>query len=156
MNHILVKTLSKKDIYIVQNLDERSGNDLEQWLDDEGYSYGIFLDENLIGYCSIGYANDICNAIETYPGKTEESLLLNDVYILPEYRGHKYGLTLIKEAIRLKSEFEGCNELIFCQPICSQLHNYYKTLGFQVINTFCMVKPTKRNLEIEKDEVEFT
>ena len=135
-----IRNLAEEDRDQVERLDELSGFCLEQWLDDEGYGYGIFVGKELIGYCSIGYADDICATIEKYPEKTPDSLLLSDVYVIPTYRNKGYGTQLIAEAISLRHQYDGHEEIVFCEPIHEGLIKFYGNLGFTEIGEMCMVK----------------
>lgn len=142
-NNIYVRSLNEKDTLKVQMMDEASGNCLEQWLDSYAYAYGIFKDNELIGYCSIGYADDIRDLIDNYPGKTDDSLLLSDVFVDFDFRHQGYGTYMIKEAIKLRHKYDGYNELVFCEPMHPGLIDFYKNLGFIEIGKLCMVIPIK-------------
>lgn len=88
-NIISIRPFKKSDFVMVEAMDERSGNDVAQWVNDledgdsNDYSWGVFLEEELIGYCTIGYADDLGDRVRTYPGYSIDSLILSDVYVKP-------------------------------------------------------------------------
>ena len=127
---IFVRDLNTLDAYAIQEIEKKSGAYLEDWLDIENFVFGIFKNDTLIGHCSIGYADDISQNIDNYPGKTADSLLLGNVYILPEHRNKGYGSLMLKEAIRFRHEYDKYNELVFCQPLHEGLYTFYENLGF--------------------------
>ena len=97
-----VNLLSIKDLQSVRSMDASSGFQVEQWLEDNSeYAWGIFKNgtDELIGYCTIGYADDVGDTIERHPEHTNDSLLLSDVYIDPQFRNKGYGVKLITEVI---------------------------------------------------------
>lgn len=134
----IIRSLNEKDREQVEILDELSGNYLSQWLDGEGYAWGIFIGKELIGYCSIGYADDVCSVIENYEGYTCDSLLLSDVYIKKEYRRQGYALKLIDKAIRERTKLE--KELVFLTLLYDNLSYLYKQVKFKSINNYIMVR----------------
>lgn len=70
---IIVRPFRYTDLKDVLKMDDESGNYVSQWVKDlEGeddnyndYSWGIYIDNELAGYCTIGYADDVCPVIET-------------------------------------------------------------------------------------------
>lgn len=132
---LLVRPLTVHDLKQVEVMDEMSGNGVSQWVCDlaEGelndYSWGMFFGDEMIGYCTIGGADDVCDEIEEYPGYNYNSLLLSDVYIKPEYRGNGYGLKMVDEAIKKRTENE--KELVFITLLHDGLSRFYEKIGFQ-------------------------
>lgn len=64
---ITCRPLTHQDYRHTIHLDNLSGNELAQWIthpedDDLEYAHGIFLDDNLIGYCSVGCADVLSSA----------------------------------------------------------------------------------------------
>lgn len=141
---LTVRPITKKDLEQVRTLDDESGNCLSQWVEDleeneiSSYAYGIFLHDFLIGYCSIGYADDMARSIEEHPLHTNDSLYLSDVYIRPEYRKNGYALKMIKEALHMANQN---NEAVFLTVLYDDLGRLYSKLGFKFIdNNGNMVK----------------
>lgn len=84
-----VKLLTMKELHSVRFMDVVSDFYVEQWLEENtDYAWGIFKNETdeLMGYCTIGYADDTSDIIEKHPEHTDDSLLLSDVYIKPQFR----------------------------------------------------------------------
>lgn len=134
-----VRTLNENDMISVIQLDDLSGNYLEQWIEDnEDYSWGLFLDNVLIGYCSTGYADDCGRIIETYNGYTHDALLLGDVFIIPEFRHKGYATYFIEEVLKLRNPND--KELVFLMYMYDSLKKFYEKMGFQHIEDNVMVR----------------
>ena len=138
---IIVRPFTYSDLKDVIKMDDESGNYVSQWVKDlEGeddnyndYSWGIYIDNKLAGYCTIGYADDVCPVIENHPLHDNESYLLSDVYMKPEYRHHGYGLKLITETI--KGRFAKEEKLpVFLQVFYDDLKYFYNKAGFEWIH----------------------
>ncbi len=129
---LVVRSLNEEDFDIVKALDERSGNSLADMMDCDDYGFGLFKDDVLIGYCSVGGADVYEDDIENYPGYTDDSLLLGDVFVVPEEAGKGFGSILVDEAIKLATENN--KELVFCPLLDNNLVNFYEKLGFKVID----------------------
>ena len=94
------KLLTEKDRLATQILDKLSGFFVEQWIEDNtDYAWRFFINNTLVGYCTTGCADDCPDIIETHPSYTVDSLLISDVFILPEYRHNHFGSQMIVEAI---------------------------------------------------------
>lgn len=62
-----VKLLTMKELHSVRFMDVVSDFYVEQWLEENtDYAWGIFKNETdeLMGYCTIGYADDTSDIIE--------------------------------------------------------------------------------------------
>lgn len=136
LNPLTIKPLTENDRPAVQALDELSNDYVEQWLEDnEDYAWGAFLDGKLIGYCTTGYADNCGDAIEKHPKHGCDSILLSDVFILPEYRRKKYATMMIKEALDLRHQCDGNpNENVFLTVLYDGLAALYEPLGFTFID----------------------
>lgn len=74
-NAISVKLLTVKDSRVVRSLDFISCFSVEEWLDDNtDYAWGIFKNDELIGYCTIGIADDMDAIVESHPEHTVDAL----------------------------------------------------------------------------------
>lgn len=127
---IYTRALTCSDSEIVSQLDEQSGNYVGEWLDDKDYAYGIFLNDLLVGYCTIGGADCQQGVIEEHKNYNQYAYLLSDVFVLPEYRKYGLGSELIKEAIRLKRFVEGYN-VIYIVIMEEKLFHFYNLIGFR-------------------------
>ena len=147
-NELTIRPLTYQDNQEIQNLDDMSGNDVAQWFQEEDdycedYAYGLFLNNRLIGYCTIGGADDCPLMIAKHELYNYNALLLSDVYVLPEYRNKSFGLQLIIKAIQLKREQE--NEPVFLTLLYDSLSNFYEKAGFiwcEDSKSYAMIKPT--------------
>ncbi len=124
-----------------ENLDKLSGLSLthvEDWYDDcNDYHFGCFHYGELVGCCTIGGADayDVAGNDEVihHPLYTEDSFLLSDVYIKPDFRNRGAGSTMIKQAIAWKRKNEG-NKAVFIDVMESDLFSFYEKLGFVTVS----------------------
>lgn len=150
---LFIKPLSKEHLLAVETMDDMSGNYVLQWLEDnEDYAWGLFAEERLVGYCSIGRADDCREEIEGYPGYTYDSLLLSDVFVLPEYRGQGFGSFMVNEAVKLRTEED--KQLVFLTVMYDRLSQFYEKIGFLWVGNGVMVRD-ERPFEVRKFEVDF-
>ena len=134
-----VRPLSENDRIQVKNMDQLSGFCVEQWIDAVDFAWGIFKDDNLIGYCTIGIADDADPLVEEHEAyKADSSLLLSDVFILPEYRNHGYGSQMIKESIETRWKMDGEKNTVYLHAMGvtgdlsydEKLKSFYEKIGF--------------------------
>lgn len=124
----------------VKTMDQMSGFCMEQWLDDNvDFAWGLFHNDKLIGYCSIGIADDADPLVEEHEAyKEDSSLLLSDVFILPEYRNHGYGSQMIKESIETRWKMDGEKNTVYLHAMGvtgdlsydEKLKSFYEKIGF--------------------------
>lgn len=124
----------------VKTMDQMSGFCMEQWLDDNvDFAWGLFHNDKLIGYCSIGIADDTEPLIEGHEAyKEDSSLYLSDVFILPEYRNQGYGSQMIKESIETRWKMDGEKNTVYLHamgitgdlPYDEKLKSFYEKIGF--------------------------
>lgn len=138
---ITVRPFTYDNLKDVIAMDNESGNCVHQLVEDlkdtdndwNDYSWGIYVDNILAGYCTIGYADaDVWDAIENHPLHNENSYLLSDVYVKPEYRHHGYALALIKETIKGRFIKEN-KQPVFLETFNERLSCLYEKAGFEVI-----------------------
>ena len=154
---IIVRPFTYSDLKDVIKMDNESGNYVSQWVKDleyedsnyNDYSWGIYVDNILAGYCTIGYADDVCSVIENHPLHDDEAYLLSDVYIKPDYRNKGYGLQLIIETI--KGRFAKEEKLpVFLQVFNDDLKYFYRKAGFEYIpdkdDYSCMIYNPNKHL----------
>ena len=145
MNHnikgIYVYPLSEDNQILVQTMDQMSGFCVEQWLNDNiDFAWGIFHDEKLIGYCTIGIADDTDDPlIEGHVAyKEDSSLLMSDVFILSEYRNQGYGSKMVKESIETRWKMDNEKNTVYLQAMGNtgdlsydeKLKSFYEKIGF--------------------------
>ena len=94
---IVVRPFTAEDLFEVTEMDNCSGNDVRHTVEEleykeiNDYSWGIFVNDVLVGYCTIGYADGVGDKIENHPLHGDDAYLLSDVYIKPEFRNKGYG-----------------------------------------------------------------
>lgn len=132
---IKIRSLTEDDVKEVSFLDDLSDNGVASMVDCEDYAWGIFVDKELIGYCTIGGAD--VGDYEKEDEWTYDSLLLSDVFICPEYRGNGYAKLLINEALK---QANPDNEPVFLKVLDDRLASLYESLGFKYLHDGTMVK----------------
>lgn len=121
-----VKNLRKENLACIKKLDEMSDFCVAQWLEedeDADNCFGIFYDEELIGYCTLGYASGAID-IET---KCDD-VLLSDVYIKEEWRHMGFGSKMIREVI------EGLEDDCYLTFLCDESEKFYYSFEFEKVS----------------------
>lgn len=131
-----IKSLNISNIREVEVLDKESGNNLSIALEDVDYVWGIFDCNKLIGYCSVGYADNCGKVIDSYKSDNNDALLISDVFILEHYRNKGYGTELLKDVIKKNRDDK---QLIFVMLLDKSLSHFYKQIGFVNIDDYTMV-----------------
>lgn len=132
--NLTIRPFVFRDYENVKELDALSQNDVStvvrdlEGCEENDYSWGIFLKECLIGYCTLGYADAMEDVLIEHPQYSDDALLLSDVFIKKEYRGSGYALLMVKTVIEKRREAE--NEPVFLALLDDALSNFYKKLGF--------------------------
>ena len=136
METATTKPLGKSDAATISELDKLSGFHVLEWVEDfSGWndeSWGLYLGGKLIGYCTIGYADNECPVITDHELWTPDSYQLSDVFILPAYRHRGYGSKMVKEAIKGRYVSEG-KRPVFLQVLNAKLQAFYRMIGFYEI-----------------------
>ena len=136
METVITKPLGESDIAAISELDRLSGFHVLEWAEDlsewNNESWGVYLNDELIGYCTIGYADDECPVITDHELWTPDSYQLSDVFILPTYRHRGYGSKMVKEAIRGRYVSEG-KRPVFLQVLNVKPQTFYRAVGFSEI-----------------------
>ncbi len=93
----------------------------DMFFEDEpqDYAYGIFLNNELIGYCTIGSA-------DFYKQAKSDDELLSDVFVREEYRNNGYASKLITYVLKQHDKHD-----IFADVWFDNLEPFYKTFGFK-------------------------
>lgn len=158
---VKIRELTQDDYDTVVDIDNSSGFHLRQWIsdyespdDNNGYAWGVEINGALIGYCTIGGADDVCETIENYKSYNHSyDLLLSDVFIYPNYRHKNYGTTMIKEAISMRLTIEPNCMNIFCEPMNFNLYTFYEKCNFESIGD-CMVAKANKFKILEYEDIE--
>lgn len=128
-----IRSLFSCDADQVRTMDEASGFCLEQWLDDDEYGWGILYQNKLIGYCSVGGADDVGKDITDDPDyNSYDSLLLSDVYVDPEYRHQGVGTYMLSKVL---SKVQSECITVYCYPSSYDLESFYEGVGFVLTDT---------------------
>lgn len=113
-----------KDAAQIKEIDSEGEFEIFEFIEDmleedkQDYAYGIFLNDSLIGYCTIGGADEIDNA-------ECDDELLGDVYIRENYRGQGYGKQLVEYVLSQHSEHS-----IYADILYDELEHFYEPFGF--------------------------
>ena len=148
-----VRALKYDDLEQVIEMDEVSGFCLEQWVkaleneDDNDYSYGIFDGDRLVGYCTIGIADDAVSIIENDPDYvSDHSLMLSDVYIDADYRHRMVGLQLLAEALNMRVE----DETVYLEMRYNKLYDFYRKVGFEPVKSHVLKRVMRKDSILTK------
>lgn len=119
-----IRNLRLVDFTQAQFFEDIFGYDLSSLKDDEDndYSFGFFLDEQLIGVATVGGADVVSD--EFYL-----DYLLSDVGIHPDYQGQGYGYQFIEGLLK---DYEDRN--VFADIMDNSLFGFYKKLGFVFVD----------------------
>lgn len=134
---IVVRRLMESDAKAVDAMDDVSFFYVAQWLDGD-IAWGIFDNQKLMGYCTLGCADcceDLYGEDEDF---TDYAYVLSDVYVNRKYRHHGYGKELIQNAIRETRQQDSSNECVYLSPMNDYVAKWYETLGFQRIENNAM------------------
>lgn len=133
---LVTRNFTDDDRPQIRGIDDLSGDYVEEWIESDG-SFGIFNDEELVGYLTLGYADDCGPVIENHPAHTIDSCMLSNVYVRKEFRGMGLGQRMIDEAINV------VDETVYLSFIHDKLQSFYEKLGFELIEDYHMVKVKK-------------
>ena len=113
---------------------------IEEWLFDKEKAEVIFA---VVDHKKIGFALFFHN-FSTFLGRA--GLYLEDLYIMPEYRGHGYGKAMIKELARIAVE-RGCGRLEWwCLDWNQSSIDFYLSLGAKAMDEWTVYSITGESL----------
>lgn len=113
---------------------------IEEWLFDKEKAEVIFA---VVDHKKIGFALFFHN-FSTFLGRV--GLYLEDLYIMPEYRGHGYGKAMIKELARIAVE-RGCGRLEWwCLDWNQSSIDFYLSLGAKAMDEWTVYRITGESL----------
>lgn len=113
---------------------------IEEWLFDKEKVEVIFA---VVDHKKIGFALFFHN-FSTFLGRA--GLYLEDLYIMPEYRGHGYGKAMIKELARIAVE-RGCGRLEWwCLDWNQSSIDFYLSLGAKAMDEWTVYRITGESL----------
>lgn len=144
---VKIRSLTEDDIKEVSLLDDLSDNGVVDMIDCEDYAWGIFVEKELIGYCTVGGAD--VGDYEDEAEWTYDSLLLSDVFICPEYRGNGYAKLLINYALK---QANPDNEPVFLKVLDDRLATLYESLGFKYLHDGTMVNVFSKETQSSLDD----
>lgn len=114
---------------------------LEKWLFDEGKAEVIFANS---GDVEVGFALFFHN-FSTFLGRA--GIYLEDLYVMPEYRGMGYGKALLKQLARIAVE-RGCGRFEWwCLDWNKPSIDFYRSLGAVPMNDWTVYRLTGKTLE---------
>lgn len=132
----LVRALTFSDKALIERMDKLSGNDVSQWFNDvddyaEDYAYGIFRGDKMVGYCTIGGADDCGKMIKNHALYSYDALMLSDVYVKPSYRKLGVGTQLVTTVVVNKLYTNGIDTIIYLTVLYDRLGKFYQKVGFK-------------------------
>lgn len=114
---------------------------IEEWLFDKEKAEVIFA---VVDHKKIGFALFFHN-FSTFLGRA--GLYLEDLYIMPEYRGHGYGKAMIRELARIAVE-RGCGRLEWwCLDWNQSSIDFYLSLGAKAMDEWTVYRLTDDDFE---------
>jgi GNAT superfamily N-acetyltransferase len=138
--NIKVRPIKPCDFMYVKLMDNESGNNVYDMVKDyeedecNDYAYGIFADDELIGYCTVGYAEGIYPELEKDNVCGPEDLCLSDVYVKEKYRRHGYGTMMVQKTIELEHKNAPNAKTVFATIFDNKLIRFYAKAGFTFLN----------------------
>lgn len=121
-----------KDGDHVKTLDKLSGMHASKTItdecDSEASTYGVFKETELIGYCSLNYA-DACD-FDDLEEWNDDARYLTNVFIKEEYRGRGYGLKLVSQCIENLNKPE---QPVFLSLLNIELQTFFEKMGFREV-----------------------
>lgn len=137
-----VRCLKMSDKEDLKKLDEESGLQLSDWIedDDSDYVWGILKGQQLIGCLSIGEVCDF-EYVEKLEIYEQGDLMLSDVYIKKDFRGNG----LCQKMINFVLDFYKLSvDNVFLTIISENLSYLYEKCGFKLVDEdYLMVHSTK-------------
>lgn len=113
---------------------------IEEWSFDKEKAEVIFA---VVDHQKIGFALFFHN-FSTFLGRA--GLYLEDLYIMPEYRGHGYGKAMIKELARI-AVTRGCGRLEWwCLDWNQPSIDFYLSLGAKAMDEWTVYRITGESL----------
>lgn len=113
---------------------------IEEWLFDKEKAEVIFA---VVDHKKIGFALFFHN-FSIFLGRA--GLYLEDLYIMPEYRGHGYGKAMIKELARI-AVTRGCGRLEWwCLDWNQPSIDFYLSLGAKAMDEWTVYRITGESL----------
>ncbi len=126
---VFVGPLTVADEEAVRRLDALSRNDVCSCLDADGFVWGVYVDSELVGYCTMGGAEDYegCNSWNS------NALCLCDVFVDEKHRGKGYASLLVQEVI---SQCAKNGENVFITLLDDYLVSFYAPFGFRLLDIY--------------------
>lgn len=121
---VVTRPLEMRDAEQIKQIDAEGDFEIYDFIEDmleegaQDYAYGVFLGDVLVGYCTIGGADEIEEA-------ECDDELLGDVYVKEEYRSKGYAHKLVEYALSEHSEHS-----IYADILYDELEAFYADFGF--------------------------
>lgn len=131
---LIIRLIGRSDLSDVAEMDARSGFSVFDLLKDKepdeftDYAYGAFLAGKLIGYCTVGGAEEYA----CFKQYRDGDLCLSDVWVDEEYREKHVGSLLVTYAIRM--EYQDVRRNVFATILNDADFPFYASLGFSTLN----------------------
>lgn len=142
LDNLTVRLLNEKDLKKVRQMDDMSGNYVQEWLDEnEDFAWGIFLKDKLIGYCTTGCADCDKETFGDYDGFSDDAIILSNVYVRRVFRGRGIATKMINEVLDKRNPND--EECVFLTVLYDDLYRFYSKLGFKWLDeseSYAMVK----------------
>lgn len=142
----MIRNLTQKDIKEVLEFEKDADFSIGRYLENEDYVWGYYLNNKLIGACTIGGAEG-WNEIKESKYYSDTSLLLSEVNIIPGCRGKRHGQQMVAEALQAYMNKGHRKENVFIDMLEPSLKHFYQKLGFIEAfadDKYIMVLPYKK------------
>lgn len=144
---VQIKSLDETDRAQVEFLDAMSENNVADMLDSDGYGWGIFREDRLLGYCTIGGVEGTEHQkIAEELDEVSTSRTLSDVYIHPYCRGLGLGSILISNLFQHVILPDNISK-VFCTIFNERQYNFYERLGFRELDGGILYHSCKEETE---------
>lgn len=129
---VTVVKLKQENAIDVIKLDDITGNNVSEWLDSD-MCYGLYRNRELIGYLTLGYADDCGDIIENHPQHHFDARVLSNVYIKTKYRNKGFAYYMIHTALL------NIKDTVFLTLIFDDLVSFYEKLNFEIVEDNVMI-----------------
>lgn len=125
-----IRSLNENDRKQVEEIDQFSCRDVASMIDSVDYAWGVFKNDELIAYCTMGGADEL--------DVEDGAWLLSDLYVKEEYRNQGYASQLIDYVI--EENVPNHDHSVYLVCLDERLINFYENLGFKHLEDGFMVK----------------
>lgn len=133
IENVVIRALRYEDRYDIREIDRVGDFQILDFVNDilldakesnseQDYCYGVFVENHLVGYCTIGGADEV--DVANY-----DDYLLSDVFILNEYRHKGLAHKLIDYIVSTRET----GKTIYADIIDDSLESFYFSMGFEKV-----------------------